>query len=243
MFLKLFPQVSALHAMKHNVAANVGAVEQVAVPLEIQAPGVATTFTKKFKRFCHGVVTPHTLLKLDSANVGCDGTSLATVKPAVRSPSQGIGYVASFLHPEAFHEDFRIAIGNIVVVSVWVKQKVRYVEHKHTAMAKCEASGKVQPGHKVFCLVGTSVTVSIFQNRNSVGPWRTVWRRLGNPVVLDSRITVDVDTLQPRGIWILQVLYDPQPTTVVEFDRDWLPDKRFASHQIDCKTVGHGHAF
>ena len=68
-----------------------------------------------------------------------------------------------------------------------------------------------------------------------------MWRRLLDAVVLRSRIPIDVDPLEPLGVWILQVLDDPQPSAIVKLDRHRLPHQRLRRHDADLKSLGDGH--
>src|SRR4051794_36827544 len=68
MFAKAFPVVRALNAMQMPVRAGVGAVNQFAILVKVQAPGIATAFAEKFESVSQWVIAPHALLKLEAAN-------------------------------------------------------------------------------------------------------------------------------------------------------------------------------
>src|SRR5438045_213218 len=84
MFAETFPIVSALHSMKHAVGAEVGGINQFAILIKVQAPGIAAAFTKKLETMANGMVAPNALLEFDATNVCSNGAALAAVEPAVR---------------------------------------------------------------------------------------------------------------------------------------------------------------
>src|SRR5207249_2490153 len=76
MLVELLPVVAALHAMEEDVAAEVGAVEQVAVCVEIEAPGVAAAVGEQFELMRDRVIAPDALLEGDAVDLGGDRASL-----------------------------------------------------------------------------------------------------------------------------------------------------------------------
>src|SRR5207253_712160 len=92
------PVVAALDAMQHDMAAHVGAVEQVAVPVEVQAPRVAAALAEQLEAMRQRVVTPHALLKLDGRLLGGgrvpdprrDRAALTAVEPTIRAPGERV---------------------------------------------------------------------------------------------------------------------------------------------------------
>src|SRR5439155_10108079 len=65
------PVVAALHAVQHVNAAVVRAVEQIAVLVEIEAPGVATPLAEQLELVRDWMIAPDALLKLDPVDVRC----------------------------------------------------------------------------------------------------------------------------------------------------------------------------
>ena len=88
MLAEALPVITALHAVQHPIRAEIGRIDQFAILIEIEAPGIAATFAEQLEAACDRMIAPHALLKLDSTNVRRDRTALAAVKPAVRSPGQ-----------------------------------------------------------------------------------------------------------------------------------------------------------
>src|SRR6185295_15633036 len=96
-----FPIVAPLYAVQHAVAAVVRAIEQVAVLVEIQSPGVAAPFAEQLETPRDRMIPPHTLLELDAANIGRHRAPLAAVEPAVGTPGQRVGHRMGVFHAEA----------------------------------------------------------------------------------------------------------------------------------------------
>src|SRR5262249_54963730 len=78
------PVVAALDAVQHGEAADVGAVEQVAARVEVEAPGVAAALAEQLELPRDRVVAPDALLEFHAVDVGGHGAALAAVQPAVR---------------------------------------------------------------------------------------------------------------------------------------------------------------
>jgi hypothetical protein len=187
------------------------------------------------------MIPPHALLEVDAPNVGRDVGPLRAVQPSVRAPGERIRQRARVLHAEAGEQHFGIAVGHVVVVAVGIEQEIRDVEHEDAAVAERDARRQVQSADEVLGPVDASIAVGIFQNRDPIGSFRPPRRRLGNPVVDGPRIAVDLHPLESGRIGILQILHDPQPAPIVEFDANRLADMRLGRHEIDGKPVGNRH--
>src|SRR5258705_11457010 len=87
-FAEAFPIVTALHTMKHAVRAKVRGINEFAVLVEVQPPGIAAAFAKKFEAMTDRMVAPNALLEFDAANGRSNGAALAAVEPAVRAPGE-----------------------------------------------------------------------------------------------------------------------------------------------------------
>ena len=86
MLAEPFDVVATLHLVQPDDIAKVCSGDNVAVFVEIDAPGVAPAFSEEFELFRQRVISPDPLLEFDAANVGGDRASLRTVQPAVRAP-------------------------------------------------------------------------------------------------------------------------------------------------------------
>ena len=235
------PVVSSLDAVEHDEPADVGAGEELAVAVEVEAPHVAAALAEELEPPGPRVVAPDALLELDPADLGRDGAPLQAVEPAVRPPGQGVGHRVGVFHAEAGQEHLGIAVGPVVAVAVGVEQQVRNLENEDAAVAEGQAARQVQPGHEVVGAVGPAVAIGVLQDRDAIGTLRPARRRLGDAVVDGPRVAIDRDPLQPGGVGILQVLDDPEPAPVVELDRHRLADHRLGRDQTDLEAIGDGH--
>src|SRR5262249_33337200 len=104
---ELFPIIAALDAMQHREAADVGAVEQIAVAVKVEAPRVAPAFAEQLEAARERMVAPDALLKLHPLDMGGHGASLAAVKPTIRPPGQRVGHRVGVLHAEARDQHIR----------------------------------------------------------------------------------------------------------------------------------------
>src|SRR5262249_30874893 len=59
------PVIAALHAVQHGEAAKVRAVKEVAMAVEVEAPGVAAALAEEFELVRERVIAPDALLKFD----------------------------------------------------------------------------------------------------------------------------------------------------------------------------------
>src|SRR5262249_37272711 len=90
--------IAALHLMQTGKAAPVGAGDEVAVRVEVHAPGVAAALGEQLELLRPWVITPDALLELDAPNLCRHRAALRPVKPAVWSPLQGVGEGMGVLH-------------------------------------------------------------------------------------------------------------------------------------------------
>src|SRR5205807_2282144 len=64
-FAERLPVVTALHAVQHREPADVRAVKQLAVAVEIEAPRIPAALAEQLELVRQRVVAPHALLELD----------------------------------------------------------------------------------------------------------------------------------------------------------------------------------
>ena len=129
--------------MQANFFAEVRARDDLAVLIEVQAPGVAAALTEQLEGARDRMITPDALLEFDPANVRIHRAAVRSVEPAVRSPRQGIGERVRVLHAEAAQQHFGIAISNVVVIRVRVEQQIWRLRHKHTAVTERHARSEI----------------------------------------------------------------------------------------------------
>src|ERR1041385_3066003 len=88
MLPKRFPVITALDAVQMPVRTKVRTVDQFAFLVEIEPPRISPAFAEQLKFMGERMITPNSLLKLDSPNVRRHRAPLAAVKPSIRSPCQ-----------------------------------------------------------------------------------------------------------------------------------------------------------
>src|SRR6266436_438011 len=87
MLTEVLLEIAPLDGVPEQSAA-VGTVEKVAIPIERQSVNVASAFGEKLQFMGDRVIAPDTLLKLESANLGCGGAAVQSVEPAVGAPGE-----------------------------------------------------------------------------------------------------------------------------------------------------------
>ena len=235
------PVIAPLDAVEHDEPAHVGAGEELALAVEVEAPHVAPTLAEELEPLADRVVAPDALLKLDAADLGRDGAPLQAVEPAVGPPGQRVRHRVGVFHAEARQEHLGIAVGPIVAVAVGIEEQVGDLDDEHAAIAECQAAGQIEPGHEIVGAVGPAVAVGVLQDRDAIRPLRPARRRIGNAVVDRPRVAIDGDPLQLGGVGILHVLNDPEPAPVVKLDGHRLADQRLGRDQADLQAIGDRH--
>src|SRR5437660_303040 len=84
MLAKPLDVIAALDVMAQRLG-GVAAGEELAVPIEVDPPGVAAALGEQLELPGPWMIAPDALLKLDAANVGRHRAALRPVEPAVRS--------------------------------------------------------------------------------------------------------------------------------------------------------------
>src|SRR5262249_35987950 len=137
------PVVAALHPVEQDEPAVVGAVEEVAVAVEGEPPGVAAALAEQLEGPRQRVEGAYPRLEHDTPYPGGHGAALTAVEPAVRPPGERVGDGVGVLHAEAAQEDVRIIVGDIVAVTVGVEEEVGRLEDEDAAVAEGEAGSEV----------------------------------------------------------------------------------------------------
>ena len=240
-FAEAFDVVAALHLVQPDLLAEIGPRNDVAVLVEIEAPGVAAAFREQLELARERMIPPDALLKLNAANVRRHRAALRAVEPAVRAPGQRVRHRMSVLQTKPAQQHFGIAIGNIVMIAVGVKQQVRRLNDEHAAVAYRHAGSEVQTGDEVLEFVRHTVAIGVFADRDAVLAFGPARRRLRHAVVFRSQILVNADRFQPGGRRILQILNDPHPAALVEADGKRLPDVRLAGDELCLEAIRDFH--
>src|SRR5438105_2401443 len=156
-----FDIVGALHLVEANDVAKVGAGDGVAVGIEVESPGVASSLGEQLELSGKRMITPDALLESDPADMGRDRAPLGTIEPAIRPPLQGVGKGVCVLHAKAAQEHFRVAVGNIIAVAIGVEEEVRRLGHEDTAVAERHTRRQVQPSDEILDCVEAAVAARV----------------------------------------------------------------------------------
>ena len=100
MLAERLPVIASLDAVEHDEPAHVGAGEELALAVEVEAPHIAPALTEQLEPLAHRVIAPYALLKLDAADPGRDGTTLQAVEPAVGPPGERVRHRVGVFHAE-----------------------------------------------------------------------------------------------------------------------------------------------
>src|SRR5262245_27527003 len=166
MLAKALPIVTALHLVEHRIGANVGAGDQLAARVEVDAPRIASSFGKQFELPSTWMVAPDALLEGGPANVGGHGAALSAVQPAIGPPSERIGDGVGGFHAEAFEQDLGTAVGLVVAVAIGVEEQVRGLNDEHPAVTDRQTAGQIESFDKILRGVRASVVVVVFEDRD-----------------------------------------------------------------------------
>src|SRR2546423_840292 len=173
MLFEAFLQVSTLLIVEAARVAAVVPGEDATFGIDLAAKSIAPAFGKNFEPPGLGMVAPDLLphgfrdrfvVEPGAKNVGSDGAALAGIEPAVGTPMQTVDDRVSVLEAETGKQDFRVAIRNVVVVAIGVKQKIRRIENEDAAAAADGSSHNVQAFDECGVLFIRSVAVGIFIN-------------------------------------------------------------------------------
>src|SRR5262245_20286802 len=93
------------------------------------------------------------LVESGALDMARDGASLCRVEPAVRAPTEAVGDRVRVFQAKALEMHDRVAIGNIVVIGVGIKQEVRRIEDPHSAASPRAGCGDIEPLDKRLVLV------------------------------------------------------------------------------------------
>ncbi len=148
--------IAPLHVVAEGFE-RVAAGEQVAVAIQVDAPGVAAPLGKQLEAFGRRVIAPDALLKLDAADVGRHGASLRAIEPAVGPPRQRVGHRVGIVHAEAREEDFGITVGDVVVIAIGIEEQVGDLNHVDAVVADLDAGTEIQVAQEVLDTVGPAV--------------------------------------------------------------------------------------
>ena len=145
------------------------------------------------------------------------GDAMPPVEPAVRSPHQTVHHVMTCLQRPAVENYFGFAIRFVVTVAVGIEKQFRRARHPHAAEADRDAAKPPSVIEKHFAFIEAPVAVLVREDQNTVA-------------------------ILHFEIGIRKTLHHPEPSAVVEVERDGLHYIRLAREKRGLKTFRQRHA-
>ena len=248
-FAPAFDAVAALFVVHATGAAVVGAGEDAAFAVDVQAEGVATAFGVDFEGFFLRMVAPDALafplhiLGVGTGNVAGGGAAIGAVKPAVHAPGEAGGDAVGVLQTEATELHFGVAIRFGIEVGVGITEQVGRVQHPDAAHAMKGGAGDVQAGDDIGVLVKKAIAIGVFEYGDFVRAFGSAGWRRWDLVELGAQVLVVADDLEASGELVLQVLGDPETTFAVPTGVERLGDFGFGGHEVDGEVGAHLETF
>jgi hypothetical protein len=214
-FAPAFDAVAALLIVHATGGATVGAGEDAALAVDVQAEGIAAAFGVDFEDLAAGMVAPDALafplhvFGGGAADIAGGGAAVGAVEPAVHAPLQAGGDAVGVLQAEATERDFGIAVRKAVVIGIRIAEEVRRIEHPDAAAAGDGGAGDVEAGDDVGVLVEGAVAIRVFEDGDLVRTLFTARRGQGDLVELGAQVLVVTDDFQSGGELVLAILRDP----------------------------------
>ena len=199
--------------------------ERLPIVVPVDAPGIGGPIGKRLPLMpdrmvpVDAAVIPDALLirRARLADHRPVRSSVGPVQPTVRSPGKAIGQIVCVrMRAKPVQQDLRLAVGNVVAVSVRDEVEVRRRHDPRAAEPDLDAGDVVELVIEDRSLVEPPVAVGVLENQNPV-------TRLGGVV----RVVVRFG--------------DPESASVVDAEPDWLPDVRFAGKQRHFKPLRDDH--
>ena len=231
-------EAAALRIMHAACVTVIGAGEQPALAVEIDAERVPAAFAEHLEFLRARMISPHGLAeKLDALNLRGTGAAMCAVDPAVRAPTQAVGTGMSVFQTEPREVYLGIAIRNVVAVFVRIKQQVRRHQYPCAAATGDHAAGHVQAVEKGFVFVKDPVAVGVLVDGNLVFPAKMIGRRRRHFVVHGPQILVVLHNLQAGGKRVLEILRHPEPAAFIEIHVERLGYGRFMGDHLHGQAV------
>ena len=231
-------EAAALRIMHAACVTVIGAGEQPALAVEIDAERVPAAFAEHLEFLGARMISPHGLAeKLDALNLRGTGAAMCAVDPAVRAPTQAVGTGMSVFQTEPREVYLGIAIRNVVAVFVRIKQQVRRHQYPCAAATGDHAAGHVQAVEKGFVFVKDPVAVGVLVDGNLVFPAKMIGRRRRHFVVHGPQILVVLHNLQAGGKRVLEILRHPEPAAFIEIHVERLGYGRFMGGHLHGEPV------
>src|SRR4030095_14064860 len=100
--------------------------------------------------------------------MACRGAALDPIEPTIGSPAEIVRDSVSIFETKTGKADLGIAVRDVVVIAIGIKQQIGRVQHKDAAAPDCNAGGNIQSCDKVFLRLEESVPVLVLENRDLV---------------------------------------------------------------------------
>ena len=234
-----FDAVAALLVV-HAARGSVGAGEEAAFAVDLQAEGVAAAFRVDFKGLLDGVVAPDALalpfhvLGIGAAHVASGGAAVRAIEPAVHAPLQTSGNAVGVLQAKAAELHLgSVAVRLRIKVGVRIAEQVGRVQHPDASHAMQRGAGDVQAGDHVLVLVKEAVSIRVFKDGDLVCALLPTRRRQGHLVKLGAQVLVVADDLEPGGKLVLAVLHHPHAALGVPAGIKRLLHHGLGGHEVD----------
>jgi hypothetical protein len=137
--------------------------------------------------------------------------------------------------------DFGVCIGDVVGISIGVKEEIRRVENPDATTPSRDGRGDVQSVDKHGALVESPVAVGVLVDTDPVAaPKRRTFSmgRGGREAVIDRPPdSVPAHRLEPGRFGVLAVFDDPEAPAFVEAQLERLKDGRFGKHEFHLEVV------
>ena len=243
MLRETFSIKSPLHIMEPaRVAAVVSGID-ASLTIEFNTKCVASPFCENFINFLLRMISPDILSKrlerffIDTGanHISINRTSLSRVQPAIRSERNTVNDRMRILHSKTSQMNFGVAIGNVVLIFIWIEQQIRSIEHPDAAPAHCTSGGDIQTINKNLVLIENTIAVGIFVNGNLIFPAHMIRRREWHFIVDGSPKNIVAFHLQTGWTRILAIFQQPHAPAGIETNLQRLGDEGFSQELFQPK--------
>ena len=144
------------------------------------------------------------------------------------------------VEPRQMHNGF--AVRNVVLVSIWIKEEIGRVQDPDALISMGERGDHVQAIEEGLVKVIDSIAIRILMDRDLVSPREFAiggavkWRRWRHLIKHLTEVLVPRENFESRGIWILDILHNPEPSTFVEVHEKRLPDPWLTEDGLDGQS-------
>jgi hypothetical protein len=130
-----------------------------------------------------------------------------------------------------------VAIRNRIAIRVRIEEEIGRVRHPDAPGSDHTGGGNIQPGDDIAMGIVDAIAIGIFEDRDLVGSFHSVRRRLRNLVELGAKMVVILHDPESLRELILEILGHPHPTPGVPTDMKGLPDDRLTCDQLDLEPL------